>query len=226
MTHVSQSFGVFQSYYVESLHETPSVISWIGSIQIFLLFFLGTFAGRALDAGYFRYLFAIGSTLVVIGIFTASCATTYWQLLLSQGICVGIGSGMIFCPSLALCSTYFDKKKSWAIGVGVVGSATGGIILPIVVKTLLPKVGFPWTMRVVGFITLACLIVVNLIMKPRLKPRKAGNLVEWTAFKELPYVFFAAGKLNLSQIRSSLAYPVSPSPKNYLLQQAILEGAD
>jgi hypothetical protein len=33
----------------------PSDISWIGSIQIFLLFFIGTFSGRATDAGYFRF---------------------------------------------------------------------------------------------------------------------------------------------------------------------------
>lgn len=202
-----QSFGVFQSYYVEALSETPSSISWIGSIQIFLLFFLGTFTGRALDAGYFRYLYIAGSTLVVIGIFTASCATTYWQLFLSQGLCVGIGSGMLFCPSLALCSTYFHKKKSWAIGVGVVGSATGGIVLPVVVKVLLPKVGFPWTMRAVGLITLVCLAATNLIMRPRLKPRKVGSLVEWAAFKEPPYVLFTIGMLNPSSHDSARTSP-------------------
>lgn len=169
----------------------------MGSIQIFLLFFLGTFTGRALDAGYFRPLMLIGSILVVVGIFTASFATVYWQLFLSQGLCVGVGSGMIFCPSLALCSTYFHKKKAWAIGVGVVGSATGGIVIPLVVKALLPKVGFAWTMRAVGLITLVGLGVTNVIMRPRLKPRKVGNLVEWAAFKERPYALFAAGSFSL-----------------------------
>lgn len=101
---------------------------------------------------------------------------------------------MLFCPSMALCSTYFHKKRGWAIGVGVVGSATGGIVLPVVVKTLLPKVGFAWTMRAVGLITLVCFGVTNLIMKPRLKPRRVGSIVEWSAFKEPTYVLFAAGK--------------------------------
>lgn len=73
------------------------------------------------------------------------------------------------------------------------GSASGGIIIPLVVKALLPKVGFAWTMRSVGLITLVCLGITNVIMKPRLKPRKVGSLVEWAAFKERPYALFAAG---------------------------------
>lgn len=52
------SFGVFQTYYVNSLGKSPSDISWIGSIQVFLVFFIGTFTGRLTDAGYFRPVFS------------------------------------------------------------------------------------------------------------------------------------------------------------------------
>lgn len=40
-------FGVFQTYYAHTLNHSPSDISWIGSTQVFLLFFVGTFSGRA-----------------------------------------------------------------------------------------------------------------------------------------------------------------------------------
>ena len=40
-------FGVFQTYYSSTLNHSPSDISWIGSTQVFLLFFIGTFSGRA-----------------------------------------------------------------------------------------------------------------------------------------------------------------------------------
>lgn len=39
------SFGVFQTYYVSALNQTPSAISWLGSIQIFLLFAIGSVSG-------------------------------------------------------------------------------------------------------------------------------------------------------------------------------------
>lgn len=45
------SFGVFQTYYATELDLPPATISWIGSIQVFLLFFIGTFTGRITDAG-------------------------------------------------------------------------------------------------------------------------------------------------------------------------------
>lgn len=101
------SFGVFQSYYKTLLSRPPSNISWIGSMQVFFLFVSGVLTGRLMDAGYFRIVFAIGSFLMVLGGFMASISTTYWQLFLSQGLCAGLGMGCLFCPVVAILSTYF-----------------------------------------------------------------------------------------------------------------------
>ncbi|KAG0647081.1 Aspyridones efflux apdF [Hyphodiscus hymeniophilus] len=187
------SFGVFQTYYVTALGRPPSDISWIGSFQVFLLFFIGTFTGRLTDAGYFRQVFLAGSSIAVFGLFMASLSTTYWQVFLAQGVCCGVGSGFLFCPSLSLLSTYFSKKRSLAIGIAAAGSATGGMVFPAMVQQLLPKIGFPWTMRALGFIQLGCLIICNIGIKPRVPPRKTGALVDWASFKEITYVLFATG---------------------------------
>lgn len=61
------------------------------------------------------------------------------------------------------------------------------------VQQLLPGLGFAWTMRCVGFVQLALLIVANAFLKPRMPPRKAGPWVEWAAFKEAEYTLFAVG---------------------------------
>lgn len=192
------SFGVFQTYYVTSMNRTPSEISWVGSLQVFFLFFIGTFTGRLTDAGYFRPVFLVGSFLGVFGLFMTSLSTTYWQLLLAQGVCCGIGNGALFCPALSLLSTYFSTKKSLAIGIAAAGSATGGMIYPAMVQQLLPKVGFPWTMRALAFIQLACLIVCNIGMKPRIPPRKKGALIDLPSFKEPTYSLFAVGMFFVS----------------------------
>ncbi|KAK6000557.1 hypothetical protein QM012_003803 [Aureobasidium pullulans] len=187
------SYGVFQEYYRTSLNLDPSAISWIGSIQIFLLFFLGTFSGRALDAGLFRPIYLIGTAFQLLGIFSMSASTKYWQLFLSQGLCIGIAGGLQFCPAMSLVSTYFVKKRSFAIGFVTIGSCTGGVVFPIVVQQLLPRIGFPWTIRVCGFLMLFTNILCNLVFRTRLPPRKAGPIVEWSSFKELPYVLYCAG---------------------------------
>lgn len=187
------SFGVFQTYYTQTLGHSPSDISWVGSMQIFLLFFIGTFSGRATDAGYFKFILTTGALVEVFSIFMASLCTEYWQLFLTQGLGQGIGCGLMFCPTLALISTYFVKRRGIAIGLVASGSATGGLIFPAVVMELLPRVGHGWTLRTLGFITVASLIPCVLFFKQRLPPRKTGPLVEWAAFTELPYVLFAVG---------------------------------
>jgi len=192
------SFGVFQTYYSTALSKPPSAISWVGSIQVFLLFFIGTFTGRATDAGYFRIVFLFGSIMCVFGLFMASLSTQYWQLFLAQGVCVGIGNGCLFCPALSLLSTYFSKRRGIAIGIAAAGSATGGMVFPAMVQQLLPKVGFGWTMRSLAFIQLACLVVCNVLMKTRMPPRKAGAVVDWKSFKEITYSLFAAGMFFVS----------------------------
>jgi MFS family permease len=184
------SYGVFQEYYRTSLDLTPSTISWIGSVQIFLLFFLGTFSGRALDAGLFRPVYITGSVLQLLGVFSMSEAKNFWQLFLSQGLCLGIANGLHFCPAMSLVSTYFVRKRALVVGVAAMGSCTGGIVFPIIIQQLLPRIGFPWTIRVCGFIMLLTNICTITFYRTRLPPRKTGPLVEWSSFKEWPFMLY------------------------------------
>ncbi|MCJ1341413.1 hypothetical protein MMC09_006709 [Bachmanniomyces sp. S44760] len=187
------SFGVFQTYYVDALGHTASDVSWIGAIQVFLLFFIGTVSGRATDAGLFKHVFIAGSFFEIFGLFMTSLSTKYWQLLLAQGVCTGIGNGLLFCPTLTLLATYFTKRRALAISIAASGTATGGLLFPGLVEVLLPRIGFPWTVRVLGFCMLALQLVALAFVKTRLPPRKSGPLVELSAFKELPYALFTIG---------------------------------
>lgn len=189
----ANSFGVFQSYYSGALDRSRSDISWIGSIQIFLVYFVGAFSGRATDAGYFRAVLISGLSLQLIGVFATSVSEQYWQLFLTQGICQGLGNGLVFCPTISLISTYFSKKRTLAIAMVASGASTGGIVFPLVAQQLLPRLGFPWTLRVMGFIMLANSLVIMSLVRVRLPPRKTGPFFELSAFRELPYSLFCIG---------------------------------
>ncbi len=188
------SFGVFQTYYTASLSVSPSAISWVGSVQIFLLFFIGTLSGRATDAGYFRHTMILGSILQLVGIFTTSLCVRYWHFFLSQGVCTGLGNGLVFCPALSLLATYFrPEKRSLAIAIGAAGSGTGGLVIPAIAQNLFPRIGFAWTVRVIGFVMLGIMSVVFALARPRLGARKTGPLIEWAALRELPFTLFSIG---------------------------------
>lgn len=187
------SFGIFQAYYTELLERPPGDVAWIGSLNVFLLFFVGTLTGRLVDAGHFRLVLATGTALLAVGIFAVSACTTYWQFLLAQGLCLGIAHGCLFCPTLAVLSTYFLRRRALVFGVAACGSATGGLVFPSMVRQLLPSAGFPWTVRAIGFLQVATMAVANLLARPRIKPRRTGPAVEWSAFGELEYTFYTAG---------------------------------
>ena len=187
------SFGIFQAYYVTALKRSPSDISWVGSFQILLIFLIGSFSGRAMDAGYYRTVLIAGSTFFLVGMFMTSFCTQYWQLVLSQGICQGIGNGLLFCPTVSLISTYFLKRRALAISLVACGGAVGGMVFPAIAQQLLPRVGFPWTVRVMGFVALFNFCIVISFARTRIAPRKTGPLIEWAAFTELPYVLFIMG---------------------------------
>ena len=109
------SYGVFQTYYVSALGHQPSDISWIGSVQIFLLFFIGTFSGRMTDAGYFRIIFGVGTFLLVLGVFLTSFCTEYWQVFLAQGVCTGLGNGLMFTPYVPSSNRFGRPQLIWGL---------------------------------------------------------------------------------------------------------------
>ncbi|KJY02113.1 MFS monocarboxylate transporter like protein [Zymoseptoria brevis] len=184
------SFGVFQTYYQTALNVEQPTISWIGSVQLFLLFFIGTVSGRATDAGLFRYVYILGSVFQLVGIFCTAQATTFWQLFLAQAVCSGIANGLHFCPAMSLLTTYFARRRAFAVGFAALGSCTGGIAIPIIVQQLLPRIGFPWTVRVIGFFMLATNAITITLYRTRLPLRKSGPIIDWPSLKEAPYVLY------------------------------------
>ncbi|ODM16435.1 hypothetical protein SI65_07942 [Aspergillus cristatus] len=187
------SFGIFQSHWIDTLNRSNSDISWVGSLSLFLLFFLGTLSGPIMDRGYLRHLLVAGCGFQILGVFTTSAVSQYWQLLLSQGIVQGIGNGLLFTPCIALVSTYFTKRRAFALSLAACGAPVGGVIFPIIAQQLSPKIGYPWAIRVMGFIIVFDSVLIVLLARPRQFKRTKGPLVDPKAFKEPTYLFFAIG---------------------------------
>lgn len=187
------TFGFFQTYYTSLPHINASAsdISWIGSIQVFLLMFVGAYSGSASDAGYYRLTSFAGAFLFVFGVFMTSISTKYYQLLLAHGFCVGLGNGLIFIPTMSVVATYFSpKRKSLAIGSILCGSAVGGIVFPLMFDRLLPRVGFGWSLRIFGFIAIVLFTCSQLLLKKRLPPKDGGKILDFEALKDKVFVLF------------------------------------
>lgn len=166
-----QTFGAFEEYYVRTLlsSSSPSAISWIGSVQSTLVVVLGVVTGPLFDAGHVRELLVLGAALTVLGIATLSAATAYWQVFLAQGLCAGLGGGLVYVPSLALVSTRFPDAaaRPWAIGCVNAGGSVGGVAYTFMLRGLIPAVGFGWAVRAVALVALVLAAAALAIILPQ-----------------------------------------------------------
>ncbi|KAI1748006.1 major facilitator superfamily domain-containing protein [Xylaria castorea] len=224
------SIGVFQTYYEANfLHNyNPSDISWILSIQAFFISVLAPFAGIFFDRHGPHLLVGLGSALIILGLFTLSASTQYYQIFLSQSVSCGLGMGMIFHGSVNSVSTWFLKRRGLALGIASSGAGFGGVILPILFNRLVGRIGFPWTVRAIGFLILGIQIIAISTVRSRLehkpKPFIFANFSR--SFKDRAFVLNSAaccagmlGTLipsNYLQV-SAQAANVPPNLATYLL---------
>jgi len=131
-----------------------------------------------------------------------SLCRTYWQVLLAQACGIGLGAGV---PSVAILSTYFTTHISFAVGIAALGASICGVVYPIVFRELQKQIGFAWSTRIIGFIALAGLTLSNMVMKVRMLPAARRNIIDWSAFMEVPYYLFTLGPFFL--LFSELTHP-------------------
>jgi MFS family permease len=149
----SASFGVYQDFYVRSGTATSSNAAWIGSVQLFFLTFMGLPAGKLLDKGHFRLVILTGSILYVFRFVykTTSMRTLrlinllfpsyfmlslvhldrYYQIFLAQGVGAGIGSGLIYMPSVAIQAHYWREHRALVMGLAITGTVSSGCHSPV-----------------------------------------------------------------------------------------------
>ncbi|OLN96280.1 Riboflavin transporter MCH5-like protein 2 [Colletotrichum chlorophyti] len=189
----TNSFGVFQAYYMRNQlqNHTPDDISWIGSIQAFLVFASGAIGGPVFDR-YGASVIRPAALVYVFSVMMTSLCREYWQFMLAQGVLSGISNGLMMFPAMAATPQYFFKRRGAAMGIAIAGSSVGAVVFPIILSELLDTVGFGWAVRTCGFIMMPVLLFASLAVRARLPPRKSRFFI-WSAFREPLYVLLILG---------------------------------
>ncbi|KAL4940485.1 hypothetical protein BDV06DRAFT_213459 [Aspergillus oleicola] len=212
--------GIFQDYYQS--HQlrsySSSTISWIASLELFIMFAGGPIVGRFYDTYGPRYIILIGTFFHVFGLMMTSICKEYYQILLAQGICSAIGTSCLFSPATNCMITWFHKKRAFAIGIVAGGSSIGGVIFPVMLNHLIRELGFGWAIRIAAFMILGILVFGNLTLSSRLPPSpKELRLVQYFApLRERTYL--------LTTVGSFLFYLGMFLPINYIQYQAMSYG--
>ncbi|KAJ8125448.1 hypothetical protein O1611_g8190 [Lasiodiplodia mahajangana] len=176
--------------------------------------------GRLFDSYGPRWILVVGTIVYSFGLMVTSLSTQYYQFILSQGIVLALGASAVFNCATNSVITWFFKKRATALGIMVSGSSLGGVVLPIMMEKLIPQIGFPWTIRTLGFMFLALCGISCVTVKSRLPPRpKPLRLADYVSpFKEL--------KFTIVVIASFFLFWGLFLPFNYLILQAQDAGVD
>lgn len=91
----------------------------------FVTFAVALLAGSLFGRGFMRHLMVVGSIMVIFGQMMLSLSKEYYQVVLSQGFCTGIGAGLIYVPAIAMVNTQFTTKRALTMGLVTSGASLG-----------------------------------------------------------------------------------------------------
>ncbi|PHH90506.1 hypothetical protein CDD83_3470 [Cordyceps sp. RAO-2017] len=222
------STGIFEAYVSNTVLSSSSsnAVGWIFGIYVFVSYFCGVQIGPIFDARGPRQLMLLGSVCLLAGTFAVSQCTEYYQFLLAFSILSGIGNSLLFTPAMGAIAHWFDKRRGTASGFAFTGSGFGGVLFPIIFQALLPRIGWAWTMRIIGFVLLFLCIVSVALCRSRLPPIK-GSATSWRDMLPSVRIFRdGTGAMALTTIGVlfvELAYfvPVTYVPSYYLVRQGL-----
>ncbi|EON69004.1 hypothetical protein W97_08262 [Coniosporium apollinis CBS 100218] len=214
------TIGVLQAYLSTNQlsNYSESQIGWIFSLYVFLSFFCGIQIGPVFDAHGPKWLILAGNVLLVVSTLLLGVCTEYWHFLIVFGLLAGAGTSLIFTPAISAIGHFFLLKRGNATGIGAMGGSIGGVVFPLMLQSLLPRLGFAWSTRILGFIFIALCGVAQLLIRSRL-PRKPGSSV-LPDFRILREPAFALSTAGVFFMEWGLFIPIA-----YLTSYALSSGA-
>ena len=115
----------------------------------------------------------LGLVLWLAGWVSASFASKYWQLFLSQGLLVGIGAGLNWLPAAPVLPQWFLRRRSLVQGIASSGSGTIGIIYSVATVPMIETLGLGWALRITGITSTVVLVACTYVLRDRNRDTKA-----------------------------------------------------
>ncbi|KAE8358145.1 major facilitator superfamily domain-containing protein [Aspergillus caelatus] len=159
--------GLFQDYYQRNQLKaySPTIIAWINSLGFFLMYFGACLVGPLTIRLGPMPVIVVGSTLHVAGLLGTSFSSRLYQIILLQGILSPLGVSAVFFVNVQILNRWFRGRQSLVTAISACGTSIGGVIFPLMIKYLLPKIGFGWTMRCVVLIIFLLLTITTMCIK-------------------------------------------------------------
>src|SRR5919206_2816025 len=104
-------------------------ISFAIGVNIFLYGLVGPFAAAAMQRFGIRRVVVFALALLVAAIAASTLMTAWWQLVLTWGLLVGLGTGITaLVLGATIPSRWFSERRGLAMGIPTASTATGQLV--------------------------------------------------------------------------------------------------
>lgn len=117
-----------------------------------------------------------------------------WHFILSFGLFCGLACSLLFVPSVAAVGHFFLRRRGLATGLAATGGSVGGIIFPLMLEALFPRLGWAWSVRALALVCLVCCGAANFLLRRRLPPaRNASPHPDFRIFRNRAFLWTTVG---------------------------------
>ncbi|XP_052104720.1 monocarboxylate transporter 12-like isoform X1 [Mytilus californianus] len=160
---ILNSFGILFVELSEELQTGKAATAWISSITFGTLMVSSPVSSVLSTRHGNRMISIIGSLIAGIGFISSGFTENIYFLYVSLGLVSGIGFGLVYLPFVVSVGIYFEKKKSFAMGISVCGTGVGTFIFAPIVEGLLNEYGWKGSTLILGGIVLNLAVFASLL---------------------------------------------------------------
>lgn len=119
---------------------------------------------------------------------------------------------------------WFMERRGLASGIAFIGGGFGGVLFPLMIQSLLPQVGWGWSIRILAFVLLVLCAISVAFCRSRV-PSHKGAETTWRDTLPDPRIFMdGTGAMALTTagvLLTDLAYfiPITYTPSYYIDRQ-------
>ena len=171
---IRYSFGVFVTSIENEFSLTRGATSGIFSVSMLVCCVFAILGGWVLDRYGPRLIVFLMALFTGVSLILVSQTTAAWQLFISYGLILPLGTGPTFTVVNSTTSRWFEQKRGFILGLTTSGGGLGAIVMAPLSTYLI--VQFEWRTAFIIIGLIACFIMASLALLLRKDPRDMGLL--------------------------------------------------
>jgi len=171
-----QSFGIFFKSIESAFSLTRAMTSAVVSTNLILAGIAAFGAGWALDKYGPKSVVLLMGLLTGLSLLLTSLTNSPWQLFITYGLILSLGTGAVYVVPTSAISRWFEKRRGLALGIGGSGAGLGTLAMAPFATYLISN--FDWRIAYIVIGLIAWIVIIPLSRLMKRDPSEVGVLAD------------------------------------------------